>query len=199
MTFFGEHAREEHVDIDQVFRDNEFDMEKAVASLIELCGHDPWPDTDDEEKFPPLHEVHGDLFQCDEAASLAHCISKDIGMGAGIAKTFVRKFRGMREELRNRQTGQDKLEIGDVGIFEDGNRFIYNLITKEFYYDKPTYESVEMSLRSMLSHATEHEVKYICIPKIACGLDGLVWRAISKMIRRLSFEFQVFFTVYIYP
>lgn len=39
--------------------------------------------------------VKGDLFSCPKTDSLAHCVSKDLAMGKGIAKLFKDKFNGV--------------------------------------------------------------------------------------------------------
>lgn len=41
--------------------------------------------------------VTGNLFSCPEGDALAHCISEDCRMGAGIAVTFKQKFKGVQE------------------------------------------------------------------------------------------------------
>jgi hypothetical protein len=42
-------------------------------------------------------EVKGNLFQCDDNVSLAHCVSLDFKMGAGIAVEFKKRFKGTGE------------------------------------------------------------------------------------------------------
>lgn len=46
-----------------------------------------------------LQYVKGDLFSCPSTHSLAHCISMDCRMGAGIAVLFKKKFEGVEELL----------------------------------------------------------------------------------------------------
>lgn len=41
--------------------------------------------------------VTGDLFSCPEDEALAHCISEDCRMGAGIAVRFREEFDGVKE------------------------------------------------------------------------------------------------------
>lgn len=41
--------------------------------------------------------VTGDLFSCPEDEALAHCISEDCRMGAGIAVKFRKDFDGVKE------------------------------------------------------------------------------------------------------
>lgn len=43
--------------------------------------------------------VKGDLFSCPSTDALAHCISEDCRMGAGIAVLFKKKFGGVQELL----------------------------------------------------------------------------------------------------
>ena len=45
--------------------------------------------------------MSGDLFSTPEDESLAHCISEDCRMGAGIAVLFKKKFGGV-DELKER-------------------------------------------------------------------------------------------------
>ncbi len=46
------------------------------------------------------NEVKGDLFECPEEFSLAHCVSADLAMGKGIAVAFKEKFKGVQDLKR---------------------------------------------------------------------------------------------------
>ena len=43
-----------------------------------------------------IEEVNGDLFSCDDKYALAHCISFDCKMGAGIASEFVKRYKNLK-------------------------------------------------------------------------------------------------------
>ncbi|CAH2221431.1 Hypothetical predicted protein [Pelobates cultripes] len=47
-----------------------------------------------------INDVKGDLFSCPSTDSLAHCISADCRMGAGIALQFKKRFKRV-EELKS--------------------------------------------------------------------------------------------------
>ena len=126
-----------------------------------------------------LKEVKGDLFSSPSSDSLCHCISRDYRLGKGIAKLFREKF-GRIEELK-----KSEANIGGIAVLADGRRFIYNLVTKEKYSDKPTYESVRKSLEAMKAHALSHNVASISMPLIGCGLDGLSWPAVRTLIKNV--------------
>lgn len=55
------------------------------------------PDLDKHEHKWRLSYVTGDLFSCPAHEALAHCISEDIRMGAGIAVEFKKRFQGVTE------------------------------------------------------------------------------------------------------
>lgn len=48
--------------------------------------------------------VTGDLFCCPEDEALAHCISEDCRMGAGIAVRFRKEFGGVKELQEQRES-----------------------------------------------------------------------------------------------
>ena len=52
--------------------------------------------------------IHGDLFEASHtSSSLAHCVSRDLRMGQGIAKLFRKTFGRMEElEKANANVGE---------------------------------------------------------------------------------------------
>lgn len=109
--------------------------------------------------------IKGDLFGNTDC--LAHCVSRDLRMGAGIAVQFRRKF-GKVQQLKE----QNK-KVGEVAYLNIDGRYIFYLITKEKYWMKPTMPTLESSLENMKKICVEKEIKKISIPKIGCGLDRL--------------------------
>jgi len=123
-----------------------------------------------------IKEKKGDLFVGTDNACLAHCISQDVKMGKGIALLFKSKFGGVQEILdQNRKPG-------DVAVLKRGHRFVYYLITKERYWHKPTYLTLRSSLQAMKRHALQYAATSIAMPKIGCGLDGLVWERVREIL-----------------
>jgi hypothetical protein len=58
-----------------------------------------------------------------------------------------------------------KKEIGEVAILKKQDRFVYYLITKEKYWNKPTYEDLQMTLDEMKKHAVANNVPELCMPR----------------------------------
>ena len=140
-----------------------------------------------------LKVIFGDLFDLpDQTTSLAHCVSRDLKMGKGIAKLFRDKF-GRTNEL-----AQANAKIGETAILKlnNPNRFIYNMVTKEKYSDFPTYDSLQESLVFTRDHAMKNNVDHIAMPKIGCGLDKLNWNAVRTLIKNVFLDTDIKISVY---
>nr|XP_040049755.1 ADP-ribose glycohydrolase OARD1 [Gasterosteus aculeatus aculeatus] len=140
-----------------------------------------------------LRYVSGDLFSCPGDQALAHCISEDCRMGAGIAVMFKERFKGV-EELKE----QKKL-TGNCAVLKRDGRFVYYLITKKKASQKPTYDSLTHSLEDMKSHCLANGVTRISMPRIGCGLDRLQWSRVSEILEQVFKTTNVSITVYSLP
>ncbi|XP_032805067.1 ADP-ribose glycohydrolase OARD1 [Petromyzon marinus] len=137
-----------------------------------------------------IPEVQGDLFSCPPNEALAHCISADCRMGAGIAKIFKAKFSGTQELLTQAK------KVGEVAVLERNGRFIYYLVTKMKAFNKPTYPDLESSLRAMRHHCTSHGVTAVSLPRIGCGLDKLQWDRVKWIMEKVFRDSGIKLTVY---
>ena len=122
-----------------------------------------------------VKEIHRNLFTVGNEYYLAHCISSDCKMGAGIAVEFNRRFNLRSALLRY----SEDVRKHPTCILEGR---VFNLITKEKYWNKPTYDTIENSLAVMRDIVRKLNIKYIAIPKIGSGLDRLEWNKVKKII-----------------
>ena len=178
--------------LDNVFYDEKSGQEKNMENVVEkaldrICLFTP-------VKFlvcrgkSLVKEIKGDLLE--SSRNLAHCVSEDLKMSAGIAKKFREKFDNV-EELRC----QNKT-VGEVAVLKQNSRFIYYLVTKEFYYYKPTYEDVRNSLVEMRKHALLNDITNISMPAIGCGLDQLDWDRMKLIIKEVFLPTDIEITIY---
>ena len=127
-------------------------------------------------------EEKRDLFSVSDDYYLAHCISADFGMGKGIVVEFNKRFDMKRilqrtyPDYLNEWTRYKK--IGDC--IQQGK--VFNLITKERYYQKPTYRSLATALIEMRDLCYEIHVDKLAMPMIGCGLDKLEWSKVRDLI-----------------
>lgn len=114
---------------------------------------------------------------------LAHCISADFALGAGIAKQFDAIYN-MNEKLHefysvpHHSYSYDKNNIGKALLIDN----VFNLVTKPRYYHKPTYETLHSALLDMLNQCQEKMITKIAMPMIGCGLDKLDWSLVKDII-----------------
>lgn len=122
-----------------------------------------------------LKEIKKDLFTMPEAYMLAHCISADARMGAGIAVEFRKRFQLNQLQM---DAKQKLLEVGKC--YRIGR--VFNLVTKSKYWQKPTYESLASSLKDMKAICLKEEVRFMAMPEIGCGLDRLQWDKVKAIM-----------------
>jgi len=117
-----------------------------------------------------------DLFTMPQGYYLAHCISADFALGAGIAKTFDEVYNMRFKLFRNYDNyeykGGDALPVDNV----------FNLVTKQKCWHKPTYESLRESLVMMRECLDFLGANKLAMPKIASGLDRLNWEQVYDII-----------------
>lgn len=128
-------------------------------------------------------EERKDLFSVPCDYYLAHCVSADFALGAGIAIEFNKRFDMRRKLKEDWPTCIEEMRKhnlhGECCLIDN----VFNLITKERAWYKPTYESIAEALHATKSIANANGVKKIAMPKIGCGLDGKNWNVVSELIK----------------
>ena len=120
-------------------------------------------------------EAIGTLF--DTQDSFGHSVSADFRMSAGIARKISRNYPCTYpagwSHITNALWPQ---------WLPESKRNIYHLVTKEKFYQKPTYGTLCASLERMRSHAEQHHVRKISLPCIGSGLDKLEWEQVRQLV-----------------
>ncbi|MDE7294869.1 MAG: macro domain-containing protein [Oscillospiraceae bacterium] len=139
-----------------------------------------------------LKAIKGDLFEADEDYFLVHCISADLALGAGIAKAFNERF-DMRARLRQAHGGMEREKL--VGRALMVGR-VFNLVSKERYFNKPTYKSLQSCLEDMRRIMEESSITKLAMPRIGCGLDRLKWEKVEGLLTEIFSETEAEILVY---
>ena len=125
-----------------------------------------------------IHGTEDSILQ--QPHSIGHCISADAKISKGFAELLSQQVPGLRDTCR-----RTKLLTGQTFPFYDrvGNRYIYNLVTKTKFSEKPTLPTLSLTLEEMKSHARLHGISTIAILKIGCRLDQMNWQEVVKLLR----------------
>lgn len=138
-----------------------------------------------------IKEEKRDLFTMPSDYALAHCISADFKLGAGIARKFDELFDA-RQKLFNVLPGswiprwdktQERFRGGSIILFSDYTFF--NLVTKRNYWDKPTLTTIENALIWMKEQCEDHYITKLAMPRLWCGLDKQNWSDVKPLIEKV--------------
>lgn len=120
-------------------------------------------------------EMYGDLFQVPGDYYLVHCISADFALGKGIAVEFNKRYN-----MRNRLLQKYTVNGAYPKCYLIDN--VFNLVTKDKYWCKPTYTTLRQSLMIMKDICVQNDIKKVAMPTIGCGLDRLEWEKTRQII-----------------
>lgn len=125
-----------------------------------------------------IKEETRDLFTVPHGYYLAHCISADFALGAGIALQFDANYN-MRKKLNQfYDNAPAEFVKGECKLIDN----VFNLVTKAYGYDRPTYTSLYEALLNMKEYINLLMIDKIAMPRIGCGLDGLDYVVVYDMI-----------------
>ena len=108
-------------------------------------------------------------------------------MDAGIAKEFKRRYPRMFDEYVS-YCKSDLLKPGEVHFYRkaDGRKpYIVNIATQITPSSGARIEYVEGGLVNVSRSYKDWGIKSLAMPKIGCGLGGLEWFDVDKIVERV--------------
>jgi hypothetical protein len=115
--------------------------------------------------------------------SLAHCVSSDFKMSRGVALEISHKYPAMKR--MSPDTPSPHLIGKTMGYKIPGQeKWIFNIVTKEKYTDKPTYEDFIKAIASLKEQVTRLKITRLNMPMIGCGIDRLNWQYVRDILER---------------
>jgi hypothetical protein len=138
-----------------------------------------------------IAERQGNIFDAPDDFIFAHCISADFALGAGLTVQSQNRL-GTRDELREKFRKYAWAGYGTCIL----TKRTLNLITKQFCYEKPSYENLWSALCKAKAICETHGYKKLAMPRIGCGIDGLNWLAVKSMVEQVFADTDVEIVVY---
>lgn len=123
--------------------------------------------------------IKDDLFN-QKDCYYVHCVSRDYALGAGIAVEFDKRY-DMRKKLIIKDSDDDAILIDNV----------FNLVTKQKYWQKPSMLTLRRALHELHLKVMMLGIKKLAMPKIGCGLDRLSWNAVQKEIKEIFSDLNI--------
>jgi O-acetyl-ADP-ribose deacetylase (regulator of RNase III) len=145
-----------------------------------------------------LEERTGDLFAASDVQGLAHgCNCKGV-MGKGISVEFRRRWPAMFEEYK-RCCAEGSFTLGDVFVWNAGDRTIFNLATQRTWRTKAEPWAIEKSVAKMVEIAETAGLDAVGLPRIGAGLGGLPWKAVERILGAIAEKSPVRLVVFTLP
>lgn len=155
------------------------------------------------QKFPVTF-IKGDLLNNTTPSHnvIAHCITKDAIMSAGIAKTI----RDMDPNIKRNILSQRKLvgHVAPITTFLGEREFrIYNLITKNRIRAQEELEAsvmlpnIESCLEATKLEMLRRNEKVLAVPMLGCGLDRQEWPKVLSILKKVFINSGISLVVYV--
>ena len=137
-----------------------------------------------------IQEVKGNLFQHTDNVFIAHCISGDIALGAGVAKEINSHYN---TKLKLKRKFGDTIEPGKAVLVDN----IFNLVDKRRCRDKADIAYLTDALIDMKNQCDIYGIKHIIMPRVGCGRDRLNWMDVKNNIDDIFGNSDITITIYV--
>lgn len=132
-----------------------------------------------------ITKIKGNIFESD-AEAIVNPVNCDGIMGKGLALEIKKKYPSVFLQYR-KFCKSGELVIGKVLLVktkEEQPKYIINFPTKNHWRNPSEYSYIKLGLGSLKSLLKKYQPKInsIAIPALGCGLGGLKWEEVSKMI-----------------
>ncbi len=126
----------------------------------------------------------GDILKAD-AEALVNTVNCVGVMGRGIAlqfkKDFPENFADYEAACRRDEVRAGRMFVVHLSRFENP-RYIINFPTKRHWKGKSQIEDIEAGLDALVTTVQDLDLKSIAVPPLGCGLGGLDWCQVRRLI-----------------
>ncbi len=124
--------------------------------------------------------IKGDIFRSKVQTLVAtvNCVGI---MGKGLAKEFRYRFPEMYKEYA-KACKRGELSKGHLYLYKDLHLQILCFPTKDNWKGPSKYEFIEEGLTSLVNNYKKWNITSIAIPPLGCGMGGLDWNKVKKLI-----------------
>lgn len=128
-----------------------------------------------------------DLLTVPQGYYLAHCISADFTLGAGLARRIDEVY-DMKEKLNLFYPSfKSDAGVGKALLVDN----VFNLVNKDRCYHRADGDDLFEAITDMAYQMDEKKIKKLAIPHLGCGKDKLDWDDVLEMIETVFDEADV--------
>ena len=147
-----------------------------------------------------IQYVKGNLLKAD-AEALVNTVNCVGHMGKGIALQFKKAYPDNYKTYR-KACDHEEVKPGRMHVFETNKminpKYIINFPTKRHWRGESKIEDVEAGLKALADEVRVRGIKSIAVPPLGCGLGGLAWSVVRRLIEN-AFQDLPNVQVHLYP
>lgn len=118
-------------------------------------------------------------------------------MGIGLALQIKSKYpRTFSEYVK--ACKEKRLSIGKIHWYKEDNKIIINFPTKDKWREKSKITYISDTLPQLIVLIKELHIESIAIPPLGCGLGGLDWKEVKKILVQHLDDISTNLDIYIY-
>ncbi len=137
-----------------------------------------------------IFEKEGDVCNQKKQVVIAHCISVDCAMGAGVVIPIMKKFQGLKPACQE-YVANSKDALGSTFRYKTDAGVCYNMFTKRHVRDN--FETLgdcyltalHFCLVDLRDAMLANNEEFLAIPKICSGLDRCSWNTVRAIIEEV--------------
>ncbi len=135
----------------------------------------------------PVTFMKGDLF-ASNAQALVNAVNCVGAMGAGLAAVFARRYPDMNEDYK-RACEAKELAPGGIHVYSlDLDQYVFNVATKDHWMQDSQYQWIVDGLKNIAVEAEKLGITSVAVPALGCGLGGLDWGRVKKIVEEVAAE-----------
>jgi O-acetyl-ADP-ribose deacetylase (regulator of RNase III)/uncharacterized protein YwgA len=138
--------------------------------------------------------MHGNIFDS-KAQTLVNTVNCVGVMGKGLAKEFKDRFPIMFKQYQQ-ACRRKKIRSGAPFLYRELHRNILCVPTKDNWKEPSKYEFIEAGLKAIRENYEKWDIKSLAVPPLGCGLGGLDWNKVKKIIIQFLDDLPIDIEVY---
>ena len=126
----------------------------------------------------------GNIFDEADADALVNPVNCVGVMGAGLALQFRKRYPEMFQAYR-KACAASMVRVGKMNVYETKGqfpRYIINFPTKQHWRNPSKLEYIQTGLHDLIRILKDLKIGKVAIPPLGCGLGGLPWDVVRKIL-----------------
>lgn len=129
------------------------------------------------------------MFEMDWVDAMVNPVNTVGVMGRGLAKQFATAYPEIVQPYKA-ECAKKTLKIGTINVNHLAGRkppFIINFPTKQHWSKPSKIDYISIGMPVLAYYVRTHAISTISIPALGCGLGGLRWDEVSRIIQSEDF------------